>query len=99
MVDFASHAGSEVAQQVEAGAADILDRDVAAKRRIIFVPLHDVAEVPDAAGGQGLDRTGADAVYPYSFRTKVRSQIFDRSLQRGLCNAHHVVVRDYFFRT
>src|SRR3954468_14840161 len=31
---FAGHAAREIAQQVQAGAADILDRDVALQRRV-----------------------------------------------------------------
>ena len=34
MVDFAADAGGEITQQIKAGAADILDRDIALQRRI-----------------------------------------------------------------
>ena len=95
MMDLARHSARQVGQQVQPGPADVLDRHVAAKRRIIFVPLHDVAEVADAAGGQGLDRPGGDGVYANAFGPEVHRQIFDRGFERGLGDAHHVVMRDH----
>src|SRR5207237_1776489 len=44
VVNFPGDAGREIAQQVQSRPADILDRDVAPQRRIIFIPLHAVAE-------------------------------------------------------
>ena len=52
----------EIRKEIERRAADILDRDVPAQRRVVLVPLHDVAEIANAAGGQRLDRPGADGV-------------------------------------
>ena len=53
---FARGAGAEVGEQVERGLADLFLRDIAAERGVQLVPLHDVAEIADAAGGQRLDR-------------------------------------------
>src|SRR5690606_4475839 len=62
MMNFAGDSGRQVRQQVEPGAADILDGDVAAQRAVILVPLHDVAEVADPARRQRLDRPGRDRI-------------------------------------
>src|SRR4051794_16503624 len=63
-VHLSGHARGQVRQQVDTGAAVLLDRDVALHRRIQLVPAEDVAEVADPRGGEGLDRPGADRVYP-----------------------------------
>ena len=62
MQDLAGHAAAEIGQQIERAAADILDGDGAAERRVVLVPLQDIAEVGDAGGGKRLDRPGRDGV-------------------------------------
>src|SRR5207245_7571077 len=62
MVDLAADPGGKIAQQVEAGAADIFDRDIALQWRVELVPLQDIAEIPDSRGGQCPDRTGRNRV-------------------------------------
>src|SRR5436305_14115975 len=47
MVDLATDAGGQNAQQVNAGAADILDRDNALQWRLVLIPLQDVVEIAD----------------------------------------------------
>ena len=49
MVGLAGDAGGEVGEQIEPGAADLIEGDVAPQRRVVLVPLQDVAEVADAA--------------------------------------------------
>src|SRR3546814_14517069 len=56
VMDLAGDARGQVGHQVQPGAADILEGDVAAQRRVVLVPLQDVAEVADAGGGQRLHR-------------------------------------------
>ena len=97
MVDFARHARRQVADQIQPGAADILDRHIAAQRRIKFVPLEDVAEIADAACCQRLDRAGGDRVDAHLLWTKVHRQIFDAGFQRRFGDAHDIVMRDDLF--
>src|SRR6476619_7488791 len=58
MQDLAGDPAAQIRQEIERAAADVLDRHGAPKRRIVLVPLEDVAEVGDAACGKGLDRPG-----------------------------------------
>src|SRR5207302_10689462 len=62
MMDFAADTGGEVAQQIKAGAADILDGDVTLQGRVQSVPLENIIEVADAPGGERIDRTGGNRV-------------------------------------
>src|ERR1700681_986312 len=55
VMDLAGHPGGEIAEEVDPGAADILDGDVALQRCVVLVPLEDVAEIADAGGGKRLD--------------------------------------------
>ncbi len=99
MVDLPRHAARQVRAQIQPRAADILDRHVSPQGRIIFVPLHDVAEIADAGGGERLDRPGADRVDPQPLGPEIGGEIFHRSLERRFGDAHHVVMRDDFFGT
>src|SRR3984957_19398575 len=54
VVHLAGDRGRQIAQQIERGAAHVLDRDVALQRRIELVPLEDVMEIADAIGRQRL---------------------------------------------
>src|SRR5207244_6393646 len=60
--DLAADPGRQIAQQIEPGAADVLDRDVALQRRVEPVPFEDVVEIADAPGSDGIDRPGRDRV-------------------------------------
>ena len=62
VMHLAGDALGQIAQQIEPGAADLLDRDVALQGRVQLVPAQDVAEIADARGGQRLDRPGGDRV-------------------------------------
>src|SRR5690606_25897440 len=46
MVHFAGHAAGEPGQEVQACAADIVDRDIAPQRGVELVPFEDVTEIP-----------------------------------------------------
>src|SRR6266571_397790 len=52
VMHFAGNPGRQIAQQINPGAADILDRDIALQRRIELVPFEDVAEIADPGGRQ-----------------------------------------------
>ena len=56
MVRFAGDAARQVGQEIERRRANIVDGDIAAQRRVQFVPFQNIAEIANAAGGQGLDR-------------------------------------------
>src|SRR3954471_1655603 len=64
VVDLAGDGGRQIAQQVDAGAADIIDRDVALQRGVVLVPFEDVVEIADPRGGKRPDRAGGDRVDP-----------------------------------
>ena len=91
-MDFARDSAAQVAQQVEGGTADLADRDVAPERRVILVPLQDIAEVADAAGRQRLDRTGRNSVDPDILGTEVGREVAYACLQRRFCYTHDVVM-------
>src|SRR3546814_5537006 len=81
MVGFAGDAASEIAQQIERRAADVVDRDVAAQRGVMFIPLEDQAEVADSARGKRLDRSRRDRVHTHALRAIVRSEEHTSELQ------------------
>src|SRR5947207_529466 len=56
MMDLAGDARRQIAQQIESGAADILDRGIALQRRIVLIPFEDVVEVADPGGGERPNR-------------------------------------------
>src|SRR5690606_13529712 len=95
VVDLAGDAARQVGQKIEARAADLLDGDGLLQRRVVFVPLEDVAEVADAGGGQRLDRPGGDGVDADAPAAEVDGQIAHARLQRRLGHAHDVVVRHH----
>src|SRR5207248_6963672 len=52
VMHLAGDPGRQIAQKINPGAADILDRDVALQWRIELVPFQDVVEIADAVGCQ-----------------------------------------------
>src|SRR4249919_4074340 len=61
-VDFAGHAGGEVGQQVERGAAELVEGDAAMQRRMPLLEGEHHARVADAGAGERADRPGGDGV-------------------------------------
>ena len=57
MHDFARYRAAKTGQEIEGGITDFFNCDSALERRIVFVPLQNVAEVADARSGQCLDGT------------------------------------------
>ena len=83
---------AEIGQQIERGAADVVERGVALQGRVVLVPFQDVAEVADAGGGERLDRTGRDCVDPDAGAAEVDREVAHARLERSLGHAHDVVV-------
>src|SRR5262245_10769072 len=48
VMNLASHPARKIAEEIDRGIADLLDRDAAAQRRVVLVPFEDVAEVANA---------------------------------------------------
>src|SRR5262249_17749084 len=55
VMNLASDAAREIGEKIHRGVADFLDRHAAPQRRVVLVPLEDVAEVTDARRRQRLD--------------------------------------------
>src|SRR5262249_12471113 len=63
-VDVAGHAGREVREQIERGAADLVERHAPAQRRVALLEGEHLARVADAGAGERADRPsryGVDA--------------------------------------
>ncbi len=90
--DLGTDASRQIRQQKRGGVADVVDRDVAADRRLSGELGLQLAEVLDARGGQRLDRAGRDAVDPHALGAQALRQEAHAGLERGLGQAHGVVV-------
>ena len=60
--DLGGDAGGQVGEQERGDVADVVDRHVAAQRRVVLDDVEDLAEALDARSGQRLDRPRRDAV-------------------------------------
>src|SRR5438067_7647522 len=89
MMHLAGNPRRQIAQQINAGAADLLNRDVALQWRIELVPFEDVTEVADAGGGERLDRPGGDRVNADIAAAEIGREIAHARLERGLGDPHH----------
>src|SRR3984957_18060775 len=83
MVDFAGDAARHVGERIGAGLPDFLDGDIAAQRRVILIPLQDIAEVADAGGGERLDRPRRDGVDADVLYAEVGGELAHRRFQSG----------------
>src|SRR5437016_2414354 len=92
VMHLAGDPGRQIAQQINPGAADILDRDVALQWRIELVPFEDVAEIADAAGRDGVDRAGRDRVDPDILAAEIDSEIANAGFERRLGHPHDVAM-------
>src|SRR5690348_8284600 len=92
VVGLAGDAGGKVGKEVDAGSADLLDRDVALQRCVVLVPLQYVAEVADAARRERLDGARRNRVDTDVAAAEIDREITYRRFERGLGDAHHVVV-------
>ena len=73
-----------VAGQKRSRGSEFLRQDVAFERRVGLVMLEHFGEAGDAAGGQRIDRAGADAVDANLFRTQIIGEVSRGSFQRSL---------------
>ena len=89
----AGDAGAEVGHQVERGAADVGELDVAAQRRGLARHPVDVAGTADHRAGERPHRAGRDGVDAHALRAEVGREVAYAGLERGLGDTHHVVRR------
>src|SRR3546814_4063653 len=68
MMRFARDARRQIAEQVKRRTAHIVDRDIAAQRGIMLVPLEDQAEIADSRRRERLDRARRDRVHTHPLR-------------------------------
>mmetsp|Transcript_22710 Transcript_22710/g.37482 ORF Transcript_22710/g.37482 Transcript_22710/m.37482 type:complete len:214 (-) Transcript_22710:2302-2943(-) len=94
---LARGARAEVRQKIERRFAHVFDGHIAAQGRVIFVPLHDVAEIANAGSGQRLDRSCTDGIHADVVLAQIFGQVFDGRLQGRLGHAHHVIMRHDLF--
>ena len=92
VVHLTGNPGGKIRQKVEPGTANLVDADIALKRRVVFVPLEDIAEVADARCSQGLDGPGRYRVHADVALPEVCGEIAHTGFQRRLGNAHDVVM-------
>src|SRR5215467_1705271 len=84
MVDLAGDPGREIAQKIEAGAADILDRHVALQWRIVLVPFKNIAEIADARSRECSDWPRRNRVDANILSTEVDREIAHARFERCL---------------
>src|SRR6266568_7774714 len=96
VMDLAGDPAREVGEEVDRGVANLLDGDAAPERRIVLVPLENVAEVADACRCERLDRPRGDGIDTDVLRAEISGEVAHRGFERGLGDAHHVVVRHPF---
>ena len=77
--------------------AEFRGQDVAFQRRAGFVVLKHISEAADASRRQRVHRASTDAVDADLVRAKIVGEIAGAGFERGLGNAHDVVVRDDLF--
>ena len=86
----------QIREQIHRAVADFLCSHGAAHRRVVFVPLQNVAEIADAGRRQCLDRPRRNRVDANILLAEIGREIAHARLQRRLRNAHHVVMRHPF---
>src|SRR5260370_37418594 len=64
VMHFAGDATRQVREQIQRAVANLLDGDGAAHRRVVFVPLQNIAEVAVAGRGERLHRARRDRTDP-----------------------------------
>src|SRR6185437_8335018 len=92
-VHLAGDAARQVAEQIGGGAADLVERDVELERRLRLVPLEHGPGVADGRAGQRAHRAGGNRVHADAVAAEIGSQIAHARFERGLGDAHDVVVR------
>src|SRR3569623_1684512 len=90
--DLAADTRGEIGTEEGTRIADLFDGDVALERRLLRDVFEHFAEVADARGGEGLDRTRRDRVDAYALRSEALRHVAHVRLEARLGEAHHVVV-------
>ena len=52
VMDFTGHAARHVGQEIDAGLSHFFQREVSPQRRVVLVPLQNIAEIANAGRGE-----------------------------------------------
>ena len=91
--DLARRAGPRSRAEPDRRAAHRLERGVGAQGGVHVGVLVGLAGTANGSSGQRLHRSGRDGVDANPLGAEVIGEITRRGFERGLCHAHHVVVR------
>src|SRR5215813_4805718 len=91
--DLAGDRARKIRQQKRRDVADLVDRDITPKRRVLFYETLDLGEAADPGSSQRLDGSRRDAVDAYSLGTERCCEITNVRLKARLRKSHDVVVR------
>ena len=91
-MDLAGDARGQVGQQIQCRAADLVEGDGAAQRRVALLIGEHVTRIGDASARKRAHRAGRDAVDADAARAVVVGEIAHARLKAGLGDAHDVVV-------
>src|SRR5262249_27531513 len=89
VMNLTRDAAREIAEEIHRGVADFLDRHAAPQRRIVLVPLENVAKVADPGRRQRPDRTRGDGVDADVLLAQISGKIAHGRLQRRFGDSHH----------
>ena len=83
----------EIREQIECGAADLVQRRRALQKRVVALEVEDHARIRDAGAGQRPHRPGRDGVDADALAAEIGREITHGGFQRRLGHAHDVVRR------
>src|ERR1051326_6155478 len=95
VMDLAGDAARQIAEQIQRGPADLVDRDGAPQRRMAVLEIEHQPRLGDAGAGERAHRPGRNGVDADAGRAEIRCEVAHRGLQRGFRDPHHVVVRHH----
>ncbi len=95
VVDLAGRARRKIRKEIEARAADLLDRHGPTQRRVPLLIVEHQPRVGDARARQSADGSGGDRVHADAVRPVIGGEIAHRRFESRLRHAHHVVVRHH----
>ena len=92
-MDLAGDAAREITQQIERGAAELIERHASPQWRVpLLIGEHETG-IADTGAGQRADRPGRYRVHANRVAAEIDSQVAHRCFQRRLGEPHGVVVR------
>ncbi len=92
-MDFAGDTGGEVGEEIHPGAAELVERDPALQRRMLLLKREHEARIGNAGAGERPDRPRGDGVDADAIGAEIDREVAHRCFERGLGDAHGVVVR------